>query len=751
MEDQLFNDEMLIGIRTGAKLIEVKKTNGLVKLNKEFLGIELGFLNKKELELLYILCLAFKERKVQSIKIHIKEIKELMSNGEKEIRKTDLENYVETLHKRLAKVNIRTNKSGISGTLNLFEYVLTDTRDYETGIVTIIAKVTDTAMNFFNNLEGKRNKYLRFLIEDAIKLKGKYSALLLPHLIACSKDKKFEISFENLEELLGIKGKYSRKTDFNKRILKPTIEELEIIFKDLKVKPLKKNELDPRKITHYFFNWSNNINYDDKKEETSFFVEIEETNSNDKKEYSKIFTGTDIDKTEEIEVAEIKVEAEAVDETEEELTDEEEIKKFIKEKIPTLNYKSIQEFIKKRLESGETKEEIISFIKRNWHRAIENDNYKNKVAILIKAIKEKFELNLTKEEIQKEKNKLNGKGVLEKEVKFVKSDWGDSPKKEEAKEEVKKEVTVTEDVKEIENIDYKKYLDIKKEKLIAFSNVTDTTKKNEIYLKSQEVAFRISFTRKYTVTLTKKEYDQEIKDLAEIFYKNNIKETTELYKNFFIIKEEAKEEVKKEVVKEEKKIEIISYKEYLEKKEIELKKLEEKANLDPDYKELDIALRRFNFFNLFRKGKIQVNLTKKEAEQEIKNLKNYFKTTDEIIKQEIEMITLFVIIEEEEVKEETKVADVKEVKEEEKVKEETKVAVAEVVEKNNTTDEKAILNKVSKSLLENATEIKNNDKLSGKERKEKLLKMLRENLELLEKEAEEDPFDEKDIASIFKK
>ena len=552
-EEQLFNDEMLIGIRTGAKLIEVKKTNGLVKLNKEFLGIELGFLNKKELELLYILCLAYKERQVQSIKIHIKEIKELMSSGEKEIRKTDIENYVETLHKRLAKVNIRTNKKGISGTLNLFEYVITDTRDFETGIVTIIAKVTDTAMNFFNNLEGKRNKYLRFLIEDAIKLKGKYSALLLPHLIACSKDKKFEISFENLEELLGIKGKYSRKTDFNKRILKPTIEELEIIFKDLKVKPLKKNELDPRKITHYFFNWSNNINYDDKKEETSFFVEIEETNSNDKKEYSKIFTGTDIDKTEEIEVAEIKVEAEAVDETEEELTDEEEIKKFIKEKIPTLNYKSIQEFIKKRLESGETKEEIISFIKRNWHRAIENDNYKNKVAILIKAIKEKFELNLTKEEIQKEKNKLNGKGVLEKEVKFVKSDWGESPKKEEAKEEVKKEVTVTEDVKEIENINYKKYLDIKKEKLIAFSNVTDTTKKNEIYLKSQEVAFRISFTRKYTVTLTKKEFDKEIKDLAEIFYKNNIKETTELYKNFFIIikEEEVKEEVAVADVKKE--------------------------------------------------------------------------------------------------------------------------------------------------------------------------------------------------------
>jgi possible replication protein len=549
MEDQLFNDEMLIGIRTGAKLIEVKKTNGLVKLNKEFLGIELGFLNKKELELLYILCLAYKERQVQSIKIHIKEIKELMSSGEKEIRKTDIENYVETLHKRLAKVNIRTNKSGISGTLNLFEYVITDTRDFETGIVTIIAKVTDTAMNFFNNLEGKRNKYLRFLIEDAIKLKGKYSALLLPHLIACSKVKEFEITTESLEEILGIKGKYSRKTDFNKRILKPTVEELEIIFKDLKVKALKKNELDPRKITHYKFTWSNNINYDDKKEETSFFVEIEETNSNDKKEYSKIFINDNvIDKTEEIEVAEVKVEA--VDETDEELTAEEEIKKFISENIPTLNYKSIEKNIKSRLENGENSEEIIAFIKRNWHRAIDDDKYKSKIGILKKALEDNFELNLTKEEIQKEKNILNGKGILHKEVKYVKPDWSNSDI-----EEAKKKDTVKEEVKEIEieNIDYKKYLDIKKEKLIAFSNVTDTTKKNEIYLKSQEVAFRISFTRKYTVTLTKKEYDQEIKDLAEIFYKNNIKETTELYKNFFIIikEEEVKEEVAVADVKKE--------------------------------------------------------------------------------------------------------------------------------------------------------------------------------------------------------
>ena len=557
-EEQLFNDEMLLGIRTGAKLIEVKKTNGLVKLNKEFLGIELGFLNKKELELLYILCLAFKERKVQSIKIHIKEIKELMSNGEKEIRKTDIENYVETLHKRLAKVNIRADKNGISGTLNLFEYVITDTRDFETGIVTIIAKITDTAMNFFNNLEGKKNKYLRFLVEDAIKLKGKYSALLLPHLISCSKDKKFEISFENLEELLGIKGKYSRKTDFNKRILKPTVEELEIIFKDLKVKGLKKNELDPRKITHYIFTWSNSISYDDKREETSFFYyEIEETNNNDKKEYSKIFTGDNvIDKTEEIEVAvaDVKKEVTEVAEVIAETDDLKECELYIKRNIfAEINFNSIKKEIKEIIGKIGI-EETLKYFSRTWKRLGEQQKkgkIKDRTAYFIFLIKKQLEATPTEDEIR-------------------------------------------------------------------------------------ELA-RIEESRQYEERQKKKGNNKTDWDSP---------------------KEEAKEEVKKEVVKEEKKIEIISYKEYLERKEIELKQLIENS-VPTGIKDLDIALRKMNFFNLFR-GKTQVNLTKKEAEQEIKNLKNDFKSTEQIIIEEIERITLFIITEEkeEEVKEETKVAEV---------------------------------------------------------------------------------------------
>ena len=693
MEEQLFNDEMLLGIRANAKLIEVKKTNGLVKLNKEFLGIELGFLNKKELELLYILCLAYKERKVQSIKIHIKEIKELMSNGEKEIRKTDIENYVETLHKRLAKVNIRADKNGISGTLNLFEYVLTDTRDYKTGIVTIIAKITNTAMNFFNNLEGKKNKYLRFLVEDAIKLKGKYSILLLPHLISCSKAKEFEISFENLEEILGIKGKYSRKTDFNKRILKPTIEELEIIFKDLKVKGLKKNELDPRKITHYKFMWTNNINYDDKKEETSFFYyELEETNNDDKKEYSKIFINDDnvIDKTEEI-VAEFEDEVEAVTD------DLKECELYIKRNIfAEINFNTIKKEVKELIDSTGI-EETLKYFSRTWKRLEEQQKkgkVKDRTAYFISLIKKQLEATPTDQELR-------------------------------------------------------------------------------------EMA-KIEENRKYNERQKKKE-----KNTSDWDTPNSSKV-------------EEKEEVKKEVVKE-KKIEIISYKEYLEKKEIVLKKLVENKNID---KELDILLRKMNFFNVFKR-KIQVNLTKTEYEQETENLKKYFQVSLEIIKQEVQNI--FVITEEKEVavaeveaeeKANFKIISIQEIEEEEKKHKEylqwlddvnnlpSSVELSEIYyniyvlnrDRNDFIDKfgkenKEVIHEFDKKIAELESKRKELELTLEEEKKElwdrkfsdsakgkiSNIKSMKDftvkevAVADIKKEEVTDQFDEKDIASIFKK
>ena len=679
----------------------IKKDDDLIIVSKDFTNLRYGYFKSAEILLFYRILLAGKNLKKDN-NVIIEDFS--IVQKDLEIKAKDLKEEIFAIQDNFLRTKIKyADRNGV-GTIALFEGIYNNIKDN-----TIEAILTSRGKEFLQNLS---DGYIRFLFTDVLKFKSKYSRLILPHLMNVSHLKKFIISKEKLLEIFEIEEKdgYNNLSNFNRVVLKAVQTDLKDIFEDFEIEKKKEG----RTIKSYIFKWSNDFNF--------------------KKDFEK-------------EKVIIEAEAEA------EETEVTKIFKILSEKIPSFkirkNDNDLINALEKRLEQ-ETVEEITSNIIKNWHRVIEKKDCKDQSALLRHSIIKGYEIsNLTAKEIEQEKNILNGKGILHKEVKYVKPDWSNSDI-----EEAKKKDTVKEKVKEIENITYKEYLEVKEKKINLF-NVDNN--KDTINLSIQKTSFNNYLRLNYNVTLTKSEWEKEIKDLAQRFYSNNIKEATEVYKNFFIIKEEAKEEVKKEVVKEEKKIEIISYKEYLEKKEIELKKLEEKANLDPDYKELDIALRKFNFFNLFKKGKIQVNLTKKEAEQEIKNLKNYFKTTDEIIKQEIEMITLFVIIEEE-VKEETKVAvadvkkEVTEVEAEEKeeeVKEETKVAVAEVVEKNNTTDEKAILNKVSKSLFENATEIKNNDKLSEKERKEKLLKMLKENIELLEKET--DQFDEEDIASIFKK
>lgn len=562
-----------------------KKDDDLIIVSKDFINLRYGYFKSAEILLFYRILLAGKNlEKDNNI------IKEDFSIVQKdlEIKAKDLKKEIFAIQENFLRTKIKyADRNGV-GTVALFEGIYNNIKNN-----TIEAILTSRGKEFLQNLS---DGYIRFLFTDILKFKSKYSRLILPHLMNVSHFKKLIISKEKLLQIFEIEEKdgYNNLSNFNRVVLKAVETDLKDIFEDFKITKNKEG----RTIKEYIFTWSNNFNF--------------------KKDFSK--EEETIDYTDEINPIESA-----------ELTAEETIKKFIKENIQTLNYKSIQKNIKSRLENGETPEEIIAFIKRNWHRAIDDDKYKSKIGILKKALEENFELNLTKVEIEKEKNILNGKGIIKKEVKYIKSDWSNSDLKKENKEDINNSEAKIENIKEKEDInifetkekkdiDYKEYLKIKKEKL---NNIFETgDKKIDLYIR--RVHFN-SVLNKYIVNLSKAEYKKEIEDLKEIFYKGNAKETKEAYKNIFQI----------------------------------------------------------------------INANKEE---------------------EIE---------------------------------ETKVAVAEVVEKNNTTDEKAILNKVSKSLFENATEIKNNDKLSEKERKEKLLKMLKENIELLEKET--DQFDEEDIASIFKK
>ena len=462
----------------------IKKDDDLIIVSKDFTNLRFGYFKSAEILLFYRILLAGKNLKKDN-NVIIEDFS--IVQKDLEIKAKDLKQEIFAIQDNFLRTKIKyADRNGV-GTIALFEGIYNNIKDN-----TIEAILTSRGKEFLQNLS---DGYIRFLFSDVLKFKSKYSRLILPHLMNVSHLKKFIVGKEKLLEIFEIEEKdgYNNLSNFNRVVLKAVENDLKDIFEDFEIEKKKEG----RTIKSYIFKWSNNFNF--------------------QKDFEK---------------EKLVIEAEA--EAEIELTAEEKIKKFISENIPTLNYKSIEKNIKSRLENGENSEEIIAFIKRNWHRAIDDDKYKSKIGILKKALEDNFELNLTKGEIEKEKNILNGKGILKKEVKFVKSEW-DSPT--EAK---KKEVTVKEEVKEIKNITYKEYLEIKAKKINLFN--TDDNK-DTINLSIQKTSFNNYLRLNYNVTLTKSEWEKEIADLAQRFYSNNIKEATEVYKNFFIIiKEEVKEE-----------------------------------------------------------------------------------------------------------------------------------------------------------------------------------------------------------------
>lgn len=473
----------------------IKKDDDLIIVSKDFTNLRFGYFKSAEILLFYRILLAGKNLKKDN-NVIIEDFS--IVQKDLEIKAKDLKEEIFAIQDNFLRTKIKyADRNGV-GTIALFEGIYNNIKNN-----TIEAILTSRGKEFLQNLS---DGYIRFLFSDVLKFKSKYSRLILPHLMNVSHLKKFIVGKEKLLEIFEIEEKdgYNNLSNFNRVVLKAVEADLKDIFEDFEIEKKKEG----RTIKSYIFKWSNDFNF--------------------KKDFEK--EKVIIDAEAEIELTE--------------LTAEEEIKKFISENIPTLNYKSIEKNIKSRLENGENSEEIIAFIKRNWHRAIDDDKYKSKIGILKKALEDNFELNLTKEEIQKEKNILNGKGILHKEVKYVKPDWSNSDI-----EEAKKKDTVKEEAKKIENITYKEYLEIKAKKINLFN--TDDNK-DTINLAIQKTSFNNYLRLNYNVTLTKEEFEKEIADLAQRFYSNNIKEATEVYKNFFIIKEEATEEVKEEVADVEK-------------------------------------------------------------------------------------------------------------------------------------------------------------------------------------------------------
>ena len=440
--------------------------NDLVKVHKDFTKLNIGILSEKELELFYYICLNVKDIRDETITMDFSSIKKSLGL----VNFRDLKKYILGIHQKLGNLHITNITSKKIETIFLFEKFINDLDNN-----TLTIRVTKDSLYFFNIA----NSYLRFLFSDVRKLSGKYSKLLVPYLMEFSHKKEAEFEKERFFNILEIDEKYKNDlSNFNRIILKPAIEELRTLFENLKVERLKNG----RVIKGYKFTWTNDFNFQNKK-----------------------------DNIEEAEVVE-----------EKENIAPEELEKYFKSTFTDVNYSKKHKEVLEKLLKNNSLEYIKKYLSEQWEYVQNDKNILNKSAYFSKLILEekavyKNHLPADYEELKVEERNRNIestntitslKDLVEKDI----TDY--EVRKNITPEQIEQEVLIKMDVTEEEYNKIKEDWIIKQKEVIPNSDP-----------KLLEVIFNASQSKKYNIINTKEEVNKKEKELHEL--EENIKRMQE--------------------------------------------------------------------------------------------------------------------------------------------------------------------------------------------------------------------------------
>lgn len=440
--------------------------NDLVKVHKDFTKLNIGTLSEKELELFYYICLNVKDIRDEIITMDFSSIKKSLGL----INFRDLKKYILGLHQKLGNLHITNITNKKIETIFLFEKFINDLDNN-----TLTIRVTKDSLYFFNIA----NSYLRFLFSDVRKLSGKYSKLLVPYLMEFSHKKEAEFEKERFFNILEIDEKYKNDlSNFNRIILKPAIEELRTLFENLKVERLKNG----RVIKGYKFTWTNDFNFQNKK-----------------------------DNIEEAEVVE-----------EKENIAPEELEKYFKSTFTDVNYSKKHKEVLEKLLKNNSLEYIKKYLSEQWEYVQNDKNILNKSAYFSKLILEekavyKNHLPADYKELKVEERNRNIestntitslKDLVEKDI----TDY--EVRKNITPEQIEQEVLIKMDITEEE------YNKIKEDWIIKQKEVVPNSDP-----KLLEVIFNASQSKKYNIINTKEEVNEKEKELHEL--EENIKRMQE--------------------------------------------------------------------------------------------------------------------------------------------------------------------------------------------------------------------------------
>lgn len=227
----------------------VKNEKDIVKYSNELNRLNMSDLKEKELELFYAICCQLKNRGTDEIVIDITDFKKAFNISNK-IDKKRFKEYIKSVHKKFGELKHTIETENEIITVIFFKKFVTNIKEN-----TMIISVNKEYSYILNNIV---QYYTQFSFKEYQSLKSKYSKILMPQLAQWNSIRKKEFTKEELFDLLGATKSYKNDiSSFNKRILKPVISELEKVFYNLKVKPIKNTSGNSKnEINSYSFTWS---------------------------------------------------------------------------------------------------------------------------------------------------------------------------------------------------------------------------------------------------------------------------------------------------------------------------------------------------------------------------------------------------------------------------------------------------------------------------------------------------------------
>ncbi|MGL4954705.1 MAG: replication initiation protein [Cetobacterium sp.] len=233
-------------------MLEVRYSN--VMNNVSFSGFK-----EKELDLFFSICFKLKEYGTNELILDFEELKELSNYQHRGLQRFYKD--LDQVYKKLLELNFRYEDEE-----KITRFVLFNRYDVEKKKKVVSIKINE---DFKYILNGLTEMYTKFDLLDFVNLKSVYSKNTFKLLKQWETTKKVEFEIDIFRDLLGVPTTYNTD-NFNKRVLKPLVEELQHCFKNLKLEKIRTG----RKITKLKFTWESKKREIEKSE-----IELEITQS----------------------------------------------------------------------------------------------------------------------------------------------------------------------------------------------------------------------------------------------------------------------------------------------------------------------------------------------------------------------------------------------------------------------------------------------------------------------------------------